>query len=354
MIYLINSLIRILGCKIRLILSISQIVCLICYNRDKFLLIFGRKFFRVENMFLKGIYAGKPAVVQLTVLLLLVLAGAVFSSLFAMCLLFLAHVPYAEISRHADMMRVLQLLSAIGTFLLPAWGLAWLCSDDPKGFLSAGKRADARGGRFANRSYGIVLVSVMLLSPAITLVGLWNKQMELPAFMAPVENWMRAQEEAAEAVTSILLAGEGITTLLFNLIVIAAAAGITEEFLFRGALQRVIGRWTHNHHIAIWSTAAAFSAFHMQFFGFLPRMLLGAYFGYLLYWSRNIWLPVFAHFVNNAFAVISLSNAQLKDNEFITGDLSTDHLLPYTLVAIAALFAFAYCCREVKRVRSRN
>lgn len=67
----------------------------------------------------------------------------------------------------------------------------------------------------------------------------------------------------------------------------------------------------------------------MQFFGFLPRMLLGAYFGYLLYWTRNIWIPVFAHFVNNAIAVISMSDAKLKDNEFITGDISTQNLLPY-------------------------
>jgi len=117
-------------------------------------------------------------------------------------------------------------------------------------------------------------------------------------------------------------------------------------------LQRVIGKWTRNHHIIIWSAAILFSAFHMQFFGFLPRMLLGAYFGYLLYWTRNIWIPVFAHFVNNAFAVISMSDASLKDNEFITGDISTQNLLPYTIVAIVALFFFVRCCQKLKIIRS--
>ena len=134
----------------------------------------------------------------------------------------------------------------------------------------------------------------------------------------------------------------------------AVAAGITEEFLFRGALQRIIGKWTYNHHIIIWSAAIIFSTFHMQFFGFLPRMLLGAYFGYLLYWTRNIWIPVFAHFVNNAIAVISMSDASLKDNEFITGDISTQNLLPYTIVAIVALFFFVRCCRKLKIIRSSN
>ena len=77
--------------------------------------------------------------------------------------------------------------------------------------------------------------------------------MELPSFMEPIENWMRLQEETAEQLTLKLLAGRGIITLFFNLIVIAVAAGITEEFLFRGALQRIIGKWTYNHHIIIWS-----------------------------------------------------------------------------------------------------
>ena len=174
--------------------------------------------------------------------------------------------------------------------------------------------------------------------------------MELPSFMEPVENWMRAQEKTAEELTLMLLAGKGIVTLLFNLLVIALAAGITEEFLFRGAVQRVIGGWTRNHHIIIWSAAILFSAFHMQFFGFLPRMLLGAYFGYLLYWGRNIWIPVFAHFTNNAFAVISMSDAKLKDNEFITGDISAQNLLPYTVIAIISLFLFYACAKKIKQL----
>lgn len=293
-------------------------------------------------MFLKGIYAGKPAVFQLIVLLLLILAGAVFSSLIAMGIFYFIYGFHAEITQDPDMMRLLQLFSAIGTFLFPALALAWLCSNNPKEYLSIGEMPKGH-------ILLLTFFSVFLLSPAISLTGLLNRQMELPSFMEPMENWMRVQEETAEKLTLMLLAGEGFVTLILNLIVIAVAAGVTEEFLFRGALQRVIGKWTHNHHIIIWSAAIIFSAFHMQFFGFLPRMLLGAYFGYLLYWSRNIWVPVFAHFVNNAFAVIGMSNARLKDNEFITGDISTQNLLPYTIVAIITLSLFYYCAKRIKK-----
>ena len=291
-------------------------------------------------MFLKGIYAGKPAIFQLILLLLLILAGAVFSSLFAMGLFYLSYGLHTDITQYPDMMRLLQLISAIGTFLFPALALAWLCSSNPKEYLSIGKMPKGH-------ILLLTFLCVFLLTPSISLTGLLNKQMELPSFMEPIESWMRSQEETAEQLTLKLLAGGGIITLFFNLIVIAVAAGITEEFLFRGALQRIIGNWTHNHHIIIWSAAIIFSAFHMQFFGFLPRMLLGAYFGYLLYWTRNIWIPVFAHFVNNAFAVIAMSDTQLKDNEFITGDIS-QNLLPYTIVAIVALFFFVCCCKKLK------
>ena len=293
-------------------------------------------------MFLKGIYAGRPAIFQLIVLLLLVLAGAVFSSLIVMGSFYMIYGLQTEITQYPDMMRLLQLFSAIGTFLFPALSLAWLCSNNPKEYLSIGKIPKGH-------ILFLTFLSVFLLSPTISLTGLLNKQMELPSFMEPVENWMRSQEKTAERLTLTLLAGKGIITLLFNLIVIAVAAGVTEEFLFRGALQRIIGKWTHNHHIVIWSAAIIFSAFHMQFFGFLPRMLLGAYFGYLLYWSRNIWIPVVAHFVNNAFAVISMSNARLKDNEFITGDISTENLLPYTIGAIITLYLFHYCTKHIKK-----
>ena len=292
-------------------------------------------------MFLKGIYAGKPAIFQLILLLLLILAGAVFSSLFAMGLFYLSYGLHTDITQYPDMMRLLQLISAIGTFLFPALALAWLCSSNPKEYLSIGKMPKGH-------ILLLTFLCVFLLTPSISLTGLLNKQMELPSFMEPIESWMRSQEETTEQLTLKLLAGGGIITLFFNLIVIAVAAGVTEEFLFRGALQRIIGNWTHNHHIIIWSAAIIFSAFHMQFFGFLPRMLLGAYFVYLLYWTRNIWIPVFAHFVNNAFAVIAMSDTQLKDNEFITGDISTQNLLPYTIVAIVALFFFVCCCKKLK------
>lgn len=294
-------------------------------------------------MMLKGIYAGKPALFQLLLLLLCLLFGAILSSLVGTGLFFMFHGLSGNITQYPDMMRMMQLISALGTFLLPALAVAWLCSPDPTSYLYIKRRVDIK-------ILLLVLISMFLFSPTITLTALLNKQMVLPSFMAPIENWMKAQEALAEQLTNTLLEGSGVLTLLYNLLVIAVMAGITEEFLFRGALQRIIGQWTTNHHIVIWSAAIVFSAFHMQFYGFLPRMLLGAYFGYLLYWGRNIWIPVLAHFINNAFAVFSMSDTRLKDNEFITGDISNANLLPYSALAIITLILFALLAQRIKRL----
>ena len=291
---------------------------------------------------LKGIYAGKPALFQLLLLLVSLLLGAIFSSLIGTGIFFMLHGTAGNIIHYPGMMRMMQLISAIGTFLFPALAVAWLCSPDPEAYLCIKRKTDTK-------ILLLVLASMILMSPTITLTALLNKQMVLPSFMAPVEAWMQTQEALAEQLTNTLLAGDGLLTFLSNLVVMALMAGITEEFLFRGALQRIIGQWTANHHIVIWSAAILFSAFHLQFYGFLPRMLLGAYFGYLLYWSRNIWIPVFAHFANNAFAVIGMSDNRLKENEFITGDISNANLLPYSALAVITLLLFIVCVQRIRK-----
>ena len=291
---------------------------------------------------LKGIYAGKPALFQLLLLLVSLLLGAIFSSLIGTGIFFMLHGTAGNIMHYPGMMRMMQLISAIGTFLFPALAVAWLCSPDPEAYLCIKRKTDTK-------ILLLVLASMILMSPTITLTALLNKQMVLPSFMAPVEAWMQTQEALAEQLTNTLLAGDGLLTFLSNLVVMALMAGITEEFLFRGALQRIIGQWTANHHIVIWSAAILFSAFHLQFYGFLPRMLLGAYFGYLLYLSRNIWIPVFAHFANNAFAVIGMSDNRLKENEFITGDISNANLLPYSALAVITLLLFIVCVQRIRK-----
>ena len=153
---------------------------------------------------------------------------------------------------------------------------------------------------------------LLLLAAGVFLLGLpliaWmesiNHQMTLPASLSGLENWMKVSEEKQGKIAEFMLSGTGVKNLVVNLFVIAFMAAFSEELFFRGILQKAFLELSKNVHVAVWVTAALFSAFHMQFYGFLPRMVMGALLGYLFVWSGSLWVNIFAHFVNNAFAVV--------------------------------------------------
>ncbi len=134
----------------------------------------------------------------------------------------------------------------------------------------------------------------------------WNLNFKFPEFMAGFEQWAQAKEEQLRVITEYLTDFSGFGELLIALVVVAVIPGIGEELLFRGLIQTRIQQLAKNPHIAIWVTAIFFSAFHMQFYGFIPRLLLGALFGYIFYWSGSLVLAMLAHFFNNGFSLVML------------------------------------------------
>ena len=193
--------------------------------------------------------------------------------------------------------KFMQAVQHMGIYLIPPIIAAYVFSKNPKNYLSA----DKSNSVFL---FMITFLIVMFVIPLSGYFGLVNSQMSLPESFAGLETKLRLMEEAAGTATMAFLDVSTTGGLLANLFIIAVLPAIGEEFFFRGILQKLFKDWTKNIHISIFITAILFSAVHMQFFTFLPRFLLGLLFGYLLFWSKNIWLPVFAHFVNNATAVL--------------------------------------------------
>jgi len=111
-------------------------------------------------------------------------------------------------------------------------------------------------------------------------------------------------EDAAEVMVEKFMKVEGVSGLMFNIFMIAVLPALGEELMFRGVIQRIFSNLTRNHHWGIWISAFLFSAMHMQFYGFLPRIVLGAMFGYLLVWTETMWVPILALFVNNDMGVV--------------------------------------------------
>ena len=115
---------------------------------------------------------------------------------------------------------------------------------------------------------------------------------------------MVALEQQTNNITEAMLSVNTIWGLIANIVVIALEAAICEELFFRGVVQRIF-TGAFNYHIAVWLTAILFSAIHLQFGGFIPRLILGVSFGYIAIWSRSLYPSIIAHFTNNGIAVLA-------------------------------------------------
>lgn len=132
----------------------------------------------------------------------------------------------------------------------------------------------------------------------------WNKGVVLPEWMSQIEEAMRTMEDAALETTELLLSCKSVSSLILNLVVIAGFAAISEELFFRGAMQQFIHDKFKNGHTSVWIAAIIFSIVHFQFYGFLPRLFLGAILGYLFLYTKNLWIPILFHFINNALIIV--------------------------------------------------
>ena len=275
---------------------------------------------------------------QALLLVFLFCGGAVVASIIALVSQGLSGKALVDI----DLARWAQTVSSVGMFLAPALAMAWLCDRRPGRYLSLRGVADGR-------VWALVVVNMLLVAAPISLLGALNQEMSLPAFLEPVERWMRAQEDLAQELTVAMIGDGSAGQIAINLLVMALCPAITEEFFFRGALRRVVERFGAGPRASVWIVAVLFSAIHLQFYGFVPRMLLGAYFGYLLLWTRSIWVPVCAHFVNNATAVIALSDPALKDNAMVSGEIPDGAYVAFLIPALFATVLFFFFNKKMRR-----
>lgn len=233
-------------------------------------------------------------------------------------------------------LKYLQTIQAIGLFIIPAFIIGYIFSTKSTTYLKF-KSIKIRP---------VILVILILLAsiPIINSLAALNEGMKFPDWLSGLENWIKDKEMSAQELTEAFLKMNTFGSLVFNIIMIGILPAIGEELIFRGVLQRLFAEWTKNIHWGIVIAAFLFSAMHFQFYGFLPRMVLGILLGYLFYWSGSIWMPMIGHFVNNATAVILYyfySDKMTQEIETFGADKGTYiYLIIGVLIVVPLLYQF--------------
>jgi membrane protease YdiL (CAAX protease family) len=292
-------------------------------------------------MNLKGIYQDYAPIKQAFILLMLLFVSFIIFNALGMLGVSLIDAPSLtdfENTATIQSLKFLQAFSSIGLFIVPPFLFAYLTSK-------------SLNFTAVSRQQFLLTVAIMALSfPLINALALWNESLHLPSFLSDIEAWMRTAESQAMQITEAFLKVDHWSGLCINILIIGVIPALGEELLFRGVIQKELFSKYGKIHLSIWITAFLFSAIHLQFLGFIPRFLIGGLLGYLFYWSGSIWLPIIAHFVNNAGAVIlsyligqqSISN----DVEYLVAEEGQFSML---VIALLGLLMMSYLLKSISK-----
>ena len=240
-------------------------------------------------------------------------------------------------SQFINQFKYLQIVSQFGMFIFPALIF---------GYFSGNKMFEQLG--FKKVKVVLLIISgciIFLYLPLSNWFSLINSWLTFPESLSGLETWMKNSENEANQLTEAFLYSNSYKGLLVNILMIGILPAIGEELIFRGIIQKLFIGWTKNIHAGIIISALLFSFIHFQFYGFLPRFLLGALFGYLFVWSGSIWVPILVHFINNTAIVIvgflyARGSISTDINSF--GSTTNPLVLICSFVFVSALMFFVF------------
>lgn len=241
---------------------------------------------------------------QLGILLGLVGFGLVLSSIVAGFVLSkLTGVSLQQISdlkwddpHNLPALRIAQIITTLGGFLLPAWVFAKIAYKNASSFI--GIKSFYTSKQFLLSL--AILISSMFALGALSYI---NEQIPLPASWRIVFKELDANYDKQIAAFTKM---RDIGDLIISLLIMAITPAFVEEILFRGCLQNVFIGLVKKPWIGILLTAILFSAIHFSWSGFLARVFLGLILGLLYYYSKSIWLSITVHALFNGTQIIAV------------------------------------------------
>ncbi len=278
----------------------------------------------------------------------LVIGGLMVTALVSAALMLLGGLSFAEIMEMSqkgtmdfspNLIRGLLTVQHVMTFILPGLAFGWIFYQSK--FLSGLDLG-------TNPGLPLTVLGIFFLLaayPVVNLSFLVNEAIPLPA-------WASAFESQAEDTLKAILQMDTPLIFFFNLVIIAILPGIGEELIFRGIIQKQIGLMLRNPIVAIWISAIIFSAIHLQFEGFLPRMVLGIVLGYLYHWTGNLWVPMLAHAFNNGIQIVLIYATGMDVTTF--DEKSSDQLQWWMLpISIAVMYFISTAIHKNRNLREQ-
>jgi len=245
-----------------------------------------------------------------------------------------------------NLMKAMQIVAQLFIFIVPAAIFSYLKT---KGWFSYPQFKLPISGK----GLGLTLLALVVSFPIIAQLNIWNQAIELPEFLSGLEALLKSLEEQAKEMTEAFLKMDSVVDLLVNLIMVGFLAGLGEELLFRGTIQKFLTEWWNNPHIAIIFTGFVFSAIHMQFYGFFPRWALGILFGYIFLWTGNIWIPIIAHALFNgmqvlAYYVVGSDSSFMSDMESVES-ISSEQKMVLGITALVSTVLLSFILRAFQK-----
>ncbi len=198
---------------------------------------------------------------------------------------------------YVNYLKYMQVLSSVGMFVVSSFIIAHLLSSNPLGFLGL----TIKPGVLMS---ALVIALAVIALPMNNFFGYFNANLKLPEFLNGLQNYFELKEGQGERIMESFLGNSSVGGLYINLMIVAVIPALGEELFFRGILQNILVRWIGNKHWGVIITGLTFALVHFQFLSILPRIVQGILLGYLFLWTKSLWYPILAHFVNNAIAVI--------------------------------------------------
>ncbi|CAH1002136.1 hypothetical protein LEM8419_03053 [Neolewinella maritima] len=222
-------------------------------------------------------------------------------------------------------LRLILLVNNLATFGLSAALALWLTYRD---------RWNQAAGLVRPVRPGLIWPSIwtfVIGLPLIGLVAYLNLQIPLP-------DWMVRSEATGNTMLAGVLTFDQLPELLLALLTVAVVPALCEELMFRGLLQGRLLSGIMSEHAAVWAAAVVFSAIHVEFAGFMPRLLLGALLGYAYRWTGSLWIPILLHLLFNGIQV----GMTYADGEFTPDTEMDTSFIPLLIVGSLSMAATGY------------